>query len=100
MYQSIKEFLTRWDAQTTDRQKMQHAYISLAITLVIAAGIFGLLNQYLGQQILAIAIACAGIFLVNAVAWALLQSFILMNLTSKAEKSTSAPKSTPKKRKK
>ena len=99
MYQSIKEFLAHWDTQTTDRQKMQHAYITLALVLIVAAGVFGLLNQSLGQQIIAVAIASAAIFLVNAIAWALLQSFILMNLVQKAD-STTTLKQTPKKRKK
>lgn len=100
MYQSIKEFLAHWDTQTTDRQKMQHAYITLALVLIVAAGVFGLLNQSLGQQILAVAIASAAIFLVNAIAWALLQSFILMNLAQKAKTTTVTPKQTPNKRKK
>ena len=80
MYQSLKSALTTWNNTTSDRTKLQHFYIAIAAVLLIIAGVIGLLNQSLGQQLLAIAIAAAGIFLVNAVAWALLQSFVLFRL--------------------
>lgn len=98
MYQSTKDLLARWDAQTTDRQKLQHTYIALASALLVVAGILGLLNQPLGQQVLAFAIASAAAFLINAVAWALLQSFVLLRLTIQPKKPES--KLTVKKRKK
>lgn len=80
MYSSLKQALTTWSSDTSDRQKLQHAYVGTAIALLIAAGVVGLLNYELGQKILAISIASAGVFLINAVAWALLQSFILLRL--------------------
>lgn len=82
MFQSIKTSLMNWNDSTTDREKLQHAYIAVAGALLIVAGIFGLLNQTLGQQILTGAIAAAVIFLINAVAWALLQSLILLRVTA------------------
>lgn len=80
MYNSLKQSLSSWNDQTSDRQKLQHTFIGVALTLVVVAGVLGLLNQSLGQQILAVAIASAGVFLVNAVVWALLQSFVLFKL--------------------
>ncbi|MBI3889648.1 hypothetical protein HY312_03705 [Candidatus Saccharibacteria bacterium] len=80
MYESLKSSLTTWNDTTSDRTKLQHFYIAIATTLLIIAGVIGLLNQSLGQQLLAVAIAAAGIFIVNAVAWALLQSFVLFCL--------------------
>lgn len=80
MYESLKSSLTTWNDTTSDRTKLQHFYIAIATTLLIIAGVIGLLNQSLGQQLLAVAIAAAGIFIVNAVAWALLQSFVLFRL--------------------
>ncbi len=82
MYQSLKISLKSWNSATTDRQKMQHMYVAAAAMLLIVAGILGLLNQDLGQQLLAIAIAAAAIFLINAIAWALLQSFVLFKLSA------------------
>ena len=94
MYHSFKHTLITWAHETDDRQKLQHSYIALAVVLLIAAGVIGLLNYALGQQLLAVAIAAAGVFLVNAVVWALLQSFVLMRLP--ARKPDSKPKTTKK----
>lgn len=81
MYQSFKKSLSNWNSSTTEREKLQHTYIAVATILLVIAGIFGLLDRSLGQQILAGAIAAAGIFLINAIAWALLQSFVLLRVT-------------------
>lgn len=94
MYQSLKTSLSSWNEETTDRQKLQHTYVCVAVLLLITAGVIGLLNQPLGQQILAIAIAAAAIFLINAVAWALLQSFVLFRLN---ERTTVVPATTARK---
>lgn len=80
MYESLKSSLITWNDTTSDRTKLQHFYIAIAAALLVVAGVIGLLNQSLGQQLLAVAIAAAGIFIVNAVAWALLQSFVLFRL--------------------
>lgn len=80
MYESLKTTLSSWNESTSDRNKLQHFYIALAVLLLVAAGVIGLLNQNLGQQILALAIAAAAVFLVNSIAWALLQSFVLFRL--------------------
>lgn len=80
MYESMKFSLNAWNDTTSDRSKLQHMYIATALALLVVAGVLGLLNQSLGQQILAIAIAAAAVFLVNAIAWALLQSFVLFRL--------------------
>jgi hypothetical protein len=50
------------------------------VTLLFVAGIIGLINYDLGQKILFVAILALAMFLINAVAWALLQSFVLLRL--------------------
>lgn len=92
MYHSLKHSLISWAQHTSDRQKLQHAYIAVAVTLLVVAGVLGLLNYVLGQQLLAIAIAAAGVFLVNAVAWALLQSFVLLRLPARSASVKPAPR--------
>jgi hypothetical protein len=81
MFESFKESLTTWHTRNSDRAKMQQTYIALAIVLLLAAGVIGLLNHELGQNILAVAIVCAGMFLVNAVVWSLLQSAVLSRIS-------------------
>ena len=81
MFESFKESITTWHSSNSDRAKMQQTYIALAIILLLAAGVIGLLNRELGQNILAEAIVSAGMFLVNAVVWSLLQSAILSRIS-------------------
>lgn len=80
MFESIKESLVKWNANSDERVKLQHVYIVLALGLLLVAGIIGLMNRELGQNILVVAIVSAGMFLVNAVTWALLQSALLARI--------------------
>ncbi len=83
MFESLRESLIKWNVDTDERVKLQHVYMAVAIGLVLCAGIVGLMNHDLGQNILVIAIISAGIFLANAVVWALLQSAVLSRLASR-----------------
>lgn len=80
MLASLIESLTSWHQKNDDRTKLQQLYIILAVALLLLAGVIGLINHELGQSILAAAIVMAGLFLVNAVAWSLLQSAILSRI--------------------
>ncbi len=99
MYQSVKQTLRAWSNETSDRQKLQHTYIAVATALLLFAGVLGLMNHSLGQQVLAVAIIAAAVFLVNSVTWALLQSFVLLRLTVQPRATVTA-KTTSKNRKK
>ena len=88
MIESLKTSLALWQAKTSDRTKLQHTYIIAAVGLLVAAGIIGLLNRALGQNILFIAILCAAMFLANAVVWSLLQSAVLSRISSRRSSST------------
>ncbi len=88
MFEPLKETLTNWNAKNGERAKLQHAYIALAALLLVAAGIVGLMNRELGQNILVISIISAAMFLVNAIAWSLLQSALLFRLTSQRRSTT------------
>lgn len=83
MIESLKTSLALWQVKTSDRTKLQHTYIIIAVGLLIAAGIVGLLNRELGQNILFVAIISAVIFLANAVVWSLLQSAVLTRISSR-----------------
>jgi multisubunit Na+/H+ antiporter MnhE subunit len=83
MIESLKASLVAWQAKTSDRTKLQHTYIVVAVGLLIAAGIMGLLNRELGQNILFVSILSAAVFLVNAVVWSLLQSAVLTRVSTR-----------------
>lgn len=90
MFTTISSSLREWNESTDARQKLQHAYLVATCVLVLGAGIIGLINYDLGQKILLGAFICVVVFLVNAIAWALLQSFVLLRLSATDEQ-TSAP---------
>lgn len=83
MFEPLKETLTTWNSKNGERAKLQHAYIAIAAVLLIAAGIVGLMNRELGQNILVISIISAAMFLANAIAWSLLQSALLFRLSQR-----------------
>jgi cell division protein FtsW (lipid II flippase) len=80
MFEPIKETLISWNTKNGERAKLQHAYIVIAAALLVVAGVVGLMNRELGQNILFIAIISAAMFLANAIAWSLLQSALLFRL--------------------
>jgi uncharacterized protein YcfJ len=81
MFESMQESLKKWNNRYDSRAKLQHAYVVVAVGLVLVAGVVGLVDRGLGQNILMVAIISAGAFLTNAVVWSLLQSAILSRLT-------------------
>lgn len=83
MFESLKESLQAWNTGNSERVKLQHAYIIAAVSLLMIAGIIGLINRELGQNILVAAIISAALFFVNAVVWSLLESAILSRLGSR-----------------
>lgn len=88
MFESLKTSLVAWDTKTSERVKLQHAYIVVAVVLLIVAGVIGLMNRELGQNILVVAIISAAMFLANAVAWSLLQSAFLMRIAASKRSSS------------
>jgi tellurite resistance protein TehA-like permease len=55
----------------------------MAAGLLITAGIIGLVNHTLGQNILIVAIFSATMFLINAVVWSLMQSAFLTRIVAR-----------------
>jgi len=86
MFESLKESLAKWNTGTDARVKLQHVYMTASVGLVFLAGLVGLINHSMGQNILIVAIISAGVFLANAVVWALLQSAVLSRIPRSTNK--------------
>jgi hypothetical protein len=69
--------LRDWNATYSERAKLQHAYLVVSLAGIVLAGLVGLLNYDASRAILRICFAGLGIFLVNAVGWALLFGLVL-----------------------
>lgn len=86
MYSVLNDALKQWSKGNDRHAKLQHIYIVLAVTVLVLAGLTSLINYDLGQNLLNIAGALIGIFIINAVAWALADSFIVSNLSRRSSK--------------
>ena len=80
MIQSLTAMLADWNGRYGERAKLQHAYIVAGVFGVIVAGLVGLLNYDASRAILRVCFAGFGIVVVNAIAWALLFSFVTNKL--------------------
>lgn len=83
MLKGLNNALLEWFRNTTDRQKLQHAYIIILILSVLIAGVVGLIDNRTGQDILIVSVVAGGIFLINALLWALFESTFLARLSGR-----------------
>ena len=83
MIQSFKEMLTTWNAEHSERVKLQHAYVAIAIVGIVLAGLVGLLNSEVSHIIVGVSLISLGVGLANLLVWALLYSLVIIKLPSR-----------------
>lgn len=87
MFEFTKSILTLWNSEKNQRLKLQYAYLILAMLGLALAGLLTLFNISSAH----LAASASGIlfvtFLVNSVAWAVIEAFV----TPKLPKEASAP---------
>lgn len=84
MFTSIHDTLLQWFKSTNDRRKLQHSYLALALSVLLIAGLAGLIDYGFGQMLLQVVYVLLVVFVVNAVIWALLESFVFSRLGAKS----------------
>ncbi|MGI9027301.1 MAG: hypothetical protein ACR2FM_00425 [Candidatus Saccharimonadales bacterium] len=84
MFENIKSVLTSWNASSSERQKLQHVYLVIAVIIVFGSGIVSLINANAGHELVKIALYAVIVFLANAVVWNLLQSSFLSKIPKKS----------------
>ena len=84
MIQSFKEMLVQWNADHSERVKLQHTYVAVALVGIIVAGLVGLLNREVSQIIVGVSLISLGIGLANVLVWALLYSLVIVKLPGKS----------------
>ena len=80
MYEFIKQSLSSWSHQKDQRRKLQQASITLVFIGLVLAGLLTLLNVPQSRLAAIIAAGFAAVYLVNGIAWALLEAFVAPNL--------------------
>ncbi len=83
MYSTLIEALRQWNKTNDRHAKLQHIYLSLALIILVLAGLIGLVNYGLGQSLLFLSTVALLIFIANAIVWALADSFIVARLTKR-----------------
>ena len=86
MFNALYDALLEWNRTSNERQKMQHAYLTIVIIAVIVAGLVSLVDAQAGQNLLLVSLVAGGIFLVNAVLWSLLESVVVTRLSNRRKK--------------
>ena len=86
MSQSIIEYLRKWNATKTERQKLQDTYLLLGIVIIIISGLITFLNVKLGYSLVMIGLALLAAYSLNGIGWHLLSSIILSKINSKSKK--------------
>lgn len=80
----LQASLINWRDNTSDRVKLQNVYLALAVASILVAGLVGLINYDIGQQLVTVGLVSLGLFLVNTVAWALIEGLVLVRLSRQA----------------
>ena len=80
MYEFIKQSLSSWNYQKDQRRKLQQAYLTVVFIGLVLAGLLTLLNVPQSRLAAMIAAGFAVVYLVNGIAWALLEAFVAPNL--------------------
>lgn len=86
MLQDFVASLNQWNSTTTERQKLQHAYIVLLLVIIFVAGLAFLLDITGSVYLTYAATACLIAYLANAVIWHLLNSSLLSKLSTRTKK--------------
>ncbi len=86
MYQDIIKSMRRWNSATSEREKLQHTYLTIAIATILVSGLVSLVNVTLGRRLTVIALVSVGAFLLNFVVWHLVNSAVSVRLADSKKK--------------
>ena len=70
----MREYIVKVLSRDNERKILQHVYVMISVVMLMIAGIIGLLNHELGLNLLLVAAALIGMFVVNAVLWAIVRT--------------------------
>lgn len=86
MYESIIEYLRKWNTTKTERQKLQDTYLLFGVVIVIVSGLITFINIKAGYALVMIGLALLAAYAMNGIAWHLLSSIILSKISSRPKK--------------
>ena len=86
MYESVIEYLRKWNTTKTERQKLQGVYLLLGVTIIILSGLLTFINAEAGHKLVSIGLIFLAAFTINGIGWHLLSSAFLSKIGSRPKK--------------
>lgn len=86
MFSALYNAIIEWNRNTNERQKLQHAYIVIAIAVLLIAGLVSLIDSQSGQDLLNVSLFAAAIFIVNTLIWSLMDSMVVTKLSNRRKR--------------
>ncbi len=83
------DILMTWNRDSNERSKLQKTYFSLALLVVVIAGLVSLINLSIGGNLVLLASFLAAVYITNTVVWALTDAFVIRELNALAKKPSS-----------
>jgi hypothetical protein len=94
---TVQNMLREWNARYSERAKLQHVYVIAGLLGIVLAGLVGLIDYDTSRALLRFCFGALGIFLVNAIVWALLFSLVISKLPAPLTSETRKPKESARK---
>ncbi len=86
MFSALQNAIIEWNRNTNERQKLQHAYLAIAVTVLLLAGLVSLIDSQSGQDLLNVSVFAAAIFIVNTLIWSLMDSIVVSKLSNRRKR--------------
>lgn len=80
MISLLKAYLIKWNNEKSDLSKVQLTYLIVSLFIIMIAGVISLVNNRLGQSLIAIPLLFGATFLVNLVVDSLLESIVIKKI--------------------
>ena len=81
--ESLLDILRTWNKSTSERVKLQHAYMFIIVVVTVVAGLFALINVELGHKLIIVAGIGLVALIANALVWALTRVYFIDRLERK-----------------
>ena len=86
MFSALYNSIIEWNRSTNERQKLQHAYLTIAVVILLVAGLIGLIDSQSGQDLLGVSLFAGAVFLANTVVWSLMDSLVVTKLSNRRKR--------------
>jgi len=86
MFSALRNAIIEWNRNTNERQKLQHAYLTIAVAVLLLAGLVSLIDSQSGQDLLNVSLFAAVIFIVNTLVWSLMDSMVVTKLSNRRKR--------------